>query len=311
MKGIKWIRKKYNDLQSMISVIRDDRNSKFDVSLLTRMRFLCMGFSSDKYRIYNFQNKKYGDYLSDYCRYKTRYINRDYSVVFNNKLLTERLLSSYIRCPKNYALIQHGNIVSINKDNDISNINSVIDFCKNNGSLVLKPISEGSGKGFALIKWDEGFFINYKAITKEDLISFITGLNNYLIVEFINQGEFSNSLYPYATNTIRMLTMVDPVTKEPFIARAVQRIGNEKTKPTDNFRCGRGGLNAQIDLDTGTLGQAISITERGEIERYDRHPDDIVVIEINNYSGVTIFQVHGPILTDKNIRRFYEYHGIL
>lgn len=38
---------------------------------------------------------------------------------------------------------------------------------------------------------------------------------------------------------------------------------------------------------------------------------EILIIEANNCSDVSFLQVHKPLLKDKKVREFYEYHGII
>src|SRR5699024_4574574 len=96
--------------------------------------------------------------------------------------------------------------------------------------------------------------------------------------EYIEQGEFGNSLNNTSLNTIRILTLQDIETNEPFIPIAVQRIGNKKSSPTDNWS--RGGFSASIDLDTGELGKAVSHPDSSkELNWYKYHPDNNNIIQ--------------------------------
>jgi hypothetical protein len=166
----------------------------------------------------------------------------------------------------------------------------------------------------------------------------------------VQQGEFPSSIFPGAVNTIRILTMSDPDTEEPFVAAAAHRFGSQSSAPVDNLHAG--GLSSLIDLESGALSAA---AERGEdrLIMHDVHPDtgaqisgrvvpnwsalkeqvlevanrlpflcyvgwDIaltakgpVFLEGNKQPNFRAFQLHRPLLLDPRIKRFYEKHGII
>src|SRR5699024_5670137 len=145
--------------------------------------------------------------------------------------------------------------------------------------------------------------------------------------------------------------MIDPENHEPFIARAVQRIGSKTSKGLDNFTMG--GYSANIDIETGILSEAATKIGGKELEWYDKHPDtgaqikgvqvprwdeikkkllnimrempylkyagwdivltdeDIVTIEGNNHSQVGVMQLHKQLLIEPRIKKFYKYYNII
>src|SRR5699024_5080801 len=68
--------------------------------------------------------------------------------------------------------------------------------------------------------------------------------------------RYSNNIYSGTINTIRILTMRDPDTREALIATAVHLCGREKTKPVHHVW--KGGITASVDLDTVVLQQHAS-----------------------------------------------------
>jgi len=87
--------------------------------------------------------------------------------------------------------------------------------------------------------------------------------------------------FPFSTNTIRVVTMVDPETQEPFIAGAYHRIGTKKSSPVDNNFLG--GLTCRINLESGTLGPGVAPYEHApdfkDLVFHSRHPDTDSPIE--------------------------------
>ncbi len=123
-------------------------------------------------------------------------------------------------------------------------------------SLVLKPSGGTRGRGVYRL---EAGALNGEETTPEALEKFVRGLDDYLVTETVEQAAYARSIFPGSTNSVRVMTFVDPETQEPFIARAVHRFGGTSTASIDSLLLG--GLCANIDLETGMLEQGV------------RHPD--------------------------------------
>ncbi|MDN6160762.1 MAG: hypothetical protein L0I85_06245, partial [Staphylococcus equorum] len=95
-------------------------------------------------------------------------------------------------------------------------------------------------------------------------------------------------IFPGTINTIRILVMRDPSTKQPFIATAVHKFGSKKTEPVDNVS--NGGMTALVNLKTGVLEKsALHSMNNKEIEWINLHPDTKEIIEgvqIPNWSEI-------------------------
>jgi hypothetical protein len=178
-----------------------------------------------------------------------------------------------------------------------------------------------------------------------------TGHDERLVCEFIEQAPYAAELYPGSANTLRMLSMWDPETDEPFVTFAVQRIGTERSAPVDNFS--RGGLSAEVDLVSGELNQAVHSPYTGSLDWHDTHPEtgaqiagvevpdwralrdgildiaaqfpqlpyvgwDVLITDEGEFTIIeansctdVTLQVHRPLLDDPRARRFYEHHDII
>lgn len=275
----KKIKQKLKDIYYMRLVLKEDRNSIYTESFTRRMKALKRGFARDKKTLYRYNNKNIKNYLNDYSRFKTKKINAQSSHVFNDKLITERVLSQFVKFPKTYGIIKNKKLIAFTDDLIDKDYKSIMKLIEEKKKVVIKPISEGGGKGVHVLKYECGFFIDDNKLNKEKLLHFIKTLDEYLITEFISQGEYSKELFPDSTNTIRILTMIDPLDNQPFIAKAAQRIGNANTAPIDNFGGGKGGLNAKIDIEKGILGTAVTFTKEGKYLEYDNHPDTKYIIK--------------------------------
>lgn len=354
---LKKLKYAFQNITIFRTILLEEKKAEFNTTYKEKYLGLRNGFNSEKVLMYGLTKDNVKSYVSEHRRYRAKRINERASHVYDNKLITERVLKAFVSVPEGYYYVHAGKVTPLAPEDDNSlSVDELMNFFRKEQKLILKPITGGSGKGVQVVTYDEErdlFYTNNKENNSNEMIQFLQSLKNYLVTEFVKQSDYSASLYPESTNTIRVLTMVDPKTNEPFIAAAAQRIGTEKTKPMDNFGGGRGGLSFLVDLETGKLNRGARISSKGGKEVIDRHPDtqelllgltvphwekikadllktvkknpylkyvgwDVLVtedgfsvIEINSFSGVSVFQVHQPLPAfDPRIEEFYQHHNI-
>lgn len=350
MKKFKKIYKSLAFKKALINKELDGKNK--DYAFFNKINWLKKGFTTESVIMYQLNKKKYKDFVSDYEQMLTGTINGDHSYVLNNKVVFELVNKKYITIPKTIAIVSSGKI-NINEGNqtDIENLIKYLEL-NNISTVIVKPINDSRGNGiFKLELKDQVILLNDAEITIKKLNNIIKKLDQYYFSEYIEQSDFANQLYPHTINSIRILTMIDPVTNDPFIVSAVQRIGTNNSIPTDNFH--RGGLSANIELDTGLINKAASIPTEGKLKWHSVHPEtknkiqgsvipnwgdindqiinlaqknsnlkyvgwDIVltdegisVLEGNSWPDVNVFQIHNPLLINGKVRRFYKFHNII
>ena len=337
------------------ALLRKEFRSRLPVSLGTRMRMWRRGFLGESSVIYGLESADMAEYLSDYCRFvRTPRINGKHARILNSKLLFNRVLGKYDEyLPEIFCTLDSGKVIVLSDRHAMNSIDDVIDGCLKLGKVVAKPVSGGGGSGIAMISCSaaEAFEINGRQYSRDELRLFLAGLRNSMIVEFVAQDKYAADISPYATNTIRVLTMWDYDRNEPFVAAAVHRFGSINSTPVDNWT--QGGLSCVVDLEEGRLGKGVSYPAHGELVWHAVHPDtgvevegktvphwesiregilgmaryipfipyigwDIVVtgdgfkvLEGNSYSDVNLFQVHVPLLRTPRIRRFYEINNVV
>lgn len=277
----------------------------------------------------------------------SRWINEPFNSLLTNKYVFANILGKFIKVPETFGLISRGIYYpEINIDEDY--------LLEKANSFVIKPVDGGGGKGVYLIKKanDREFLIN-NAETKNrsQIEKLFKNLDNYLVIEYIEQGKFQKSLNTNSINTMRVLTLFDPQSNKPFIAQAVQRVGVEKSAPQDNFT--KGGLSFNIDLETGMLSDGTSHPKTAHHNRFSLHPDtnkqieglvipqwdyikqqiihvasklpmlkcvgwdflmtdnELVAIEGNHHPDPDVLQAHGPLLTNERVKFFYNYYDII
>jgi len=344
------------DLIRVAGLIVSEFRSQAGLSLRHSIRAWRRGFTRFNYCMYGLaQSGNPEDYLSDFEALRQEHINSRFVEIVKNKLSFPLLMKQCgIPSPEIHGVIRNGIFYSLHPMETAEPAGFLKELRKPGDRIVLKPLSGWHGFGYLMLEQsNNGYRVNGEDATLRDVTDMTGELNNYIVTEFINQGEYAAGLYPHTTNTIRMLTFLDPETTTPFIARVVQRIGTSRSLPVDNFRGGSGGLSATVDPDSGNLGPAAMVDAKGHVTWHTRHPEtdariegvvvpawseirssilecanrlafapliawDIAptrtgfsVIEGNPSSGMPVMQIHGPMLTDPRIRRFYKYHNVI
>lgn len=348
---------KYKQLRYFL---RQELNCNTPVPLARRAAMLSRGFLGESYYIYGRNPGALTSYLSDYARIvRTPFINGRNSCLLDDKLLFFYCFCAMLDIPRNLALIDRGTCLPIGEQHGTKNGpaiqggDSLLNYCRDRGGVVFKLHRGGAGSKIRVLRHDQdrGFLLNGKPVRADDFKQRLSTWTETLACEYVSQAEFSRTIFPDSTNTIRLLTMIDPDTGESFAAAAVHRFGNRESAPVDNWA--EGGFTAKVDMESGELGPGLSYPKDGHPIPYEVHPDsgeriqgvtipgwatirdrilavaqswsivpyvgwDIVVtdqgfkvIEGNNFSGVHILQIHEPLLSNPRVRRFYEYHKVI
>jgi hypothetical protein len=241
------------------------------------------------------------------------------------------------------AVIQSGRVFPTSADVPTPDADGLVAAARALDGLVLKPRDCSLGIGILFLVPEDGqLWLNREPVQPADLVERIRFLNSYIVTTRVRQAPYAARLFDKTTNSIRVLTMVDPASGEAFPAYAVHRIGTEASYPVDN--CDSGGIYCLIDLETGRLSHPIA---KGG-KRLEKHPDtgmriegvtvpgwsellesivrlaqkldfidyvgwDVVVtgdgftvIEGNYNPG--LHQMFGPILGNDRVRAFYQHH---
>ncbi len=319
------------------------------LSLAHRLRAWRHGMTSQSYAWFHLCEGFPQDYVSDYERLKGLDLLEFYDDLLQNKVIFEMAMRNYLRVPRNLGFIMHGRVFALQEAVKLDSTGSLLELARE-APVVLKPACGAEGKGVIMLRnTGASILANGSARTVDDMQTLISSLDDYVVTEFVKQGAYASALYPRTTNTIRLLTMMDPDTQEPFIPMALQRIGTAASEPVDNWHAG--GIEASIDLESGVLGPAVGREGTDRLVSHAKHPDtgtqivgaqvpywreikdtilrtvrlmpyltqvgwDIAVaddgpwvIEGNGLPGSN--QELGPYLLHPRMRRFYQYHHII
>lgn len=339
----------------LASLVRKELHSSVPVDWGVRYRCWKQGFVGESAAIYDRPDAQFDEYLSDFARQmKTPRINGDFREVLDNKLVFWYTVRDYVDTPRAFAVVDRSGISPLDEGTPLRDLGAFLDFCADHKGLVLRRVRGGGGANvFILRAADGGFRLNERRLDRSGAVEALKRLppDNYLVTEFVEQGSYSSEIFGGTTNTIRVITMLDPDTREPFIPVAVHRFGSRRSLPVDNWS--QGGLSVMVDVESGTLSQGVTYPAGGTLQWHDRHPDtgaqiagrrvpgwagareailalaerlsflryvgwDVVVrddgmslIEGNNYTDVNLLQVHRPLLANERVRKFYRHHGVI
>ena len=305
------------------------------------------GFMVDQVAMYNLSRSNKKEYLSEFDWHKSRNINAPYSSMLNNKVVFGEIVERYCPSPEIYAVERHGQIIGMH-GRVFNGWDDVIALLKEVGAFVVKPVGEGKGNNIHIVKFNgNGIIMGGQPSSEEELISCLKRSKNWFICAYAQQADYLNEIYANSANTIRMIVLRNSETKQLELCYAVQRIGTAWTGAVDNGS--KGGLVANIDLETGELSEARTLHN---LTVYENHPDtraqikgrvipnweaiksgvtevsshfpylDIIawdilptpdgftVIEANTSSGVNIIQLWGP-QRNGRLGEFYREHGVI
>ena len=345
---MKRLKKSIIRIKNFIRLLNRERKSVVSTTLSQKIHCYSRGFLSESSIIYNFKvnNSKY--YLTDYARYtKAPFLNIDFGYLIDNKFLFDLYFSNTI---KGLGLICSG--VFYGNDDAKPVLPVIYNLLRSGKSLVIKPLAGGGGFGILFVSVNKDrLIVNGKASNDIELLTELNSSKGYILYNHFNQKGFSHLFYPPSLNTLRVVTMIDPKTKQPFIPIAVHRFGTKQSGNVDNWS--NGGLSANINIETGFMGKAVAYPVKGKLEWHSVHPDsraqiegiqipvwnrvkemvlssankismipyigwdvvisdnDIYILEANTNSDVNLLQVHKPLLLINGVTEFFNYHKVL
>lgn len=309
------------------------------------------GFLSESGVIYNCSGTSLDDYVPDTARFiRAPEIQIRGGYLVDDKAVFWAVFGLCVPVPRLVAEIRRGVVTVFGQQTARLGPN---EFVQTMGDVVIKPKGGGGGAGILVMrKQGEGnWMVNGQGRSQTQIGELLAGLDRYIVTEFVQQAQYARAIYPQTTNTLRILTMIDPDSGSSFLATAVHRFGTQRSGPADNWT--RGGLSARVELETGVLGRGATYPFHSVVQWRDRHPDtgeqiagitiphwrDIVaclrraaerfsfipylgwdvvvtddafvVIEVNSNTDVNLLQVHGPLMSDARVRRFYRHHGVI
>jgi len=137
--------------------------------------------------------------------------------------------------------------------------------------LVIKPLQGGMGDGiFFVEKTNDEYLLNRKKVHLNLINNLMKSLEYHGIYLLIKQHRVISRIYDKTINTLRITSYIQK-NGSPKIFGAVLRVGTKNTIPVDNFS--KGGITANVDLETGITGQPKYRNSEGKCRTIDNHPN--------------------------------------
>jgi glutathione synthase/RimK-type ligase-like ATP-grasp enzyme len=347
------IKRIFRDIILIGTWISIERKSPVKLSLWQRWQALRHGFFTESYALFFPDGQhNYTEYFSDYQQsLKMPVINERNGILLADKTIFYDFMSPFhAYIPPLYGVIKQGKIVSLPEKYKIQHFEDIEKLLSEEKVLVFKPVSDYGGNGVIVPRLiEDQLFINQKLSDFGTLARELTRMKHYMIVKFVEQHEYARRIFSGSTNSIRILTMIDPETQEAFIADIFHRFGTNKSIPVDNWK--QGGVLTHIDIETGMLGDTIYRSTDKKLLKMSFHPDseapvkgviipnwefikakilemakfayhcpyigwDVVpqengfyILEGNDCPNVT--QLYNPMLANPKIRKFYQFYGVV
>lgn len=238
------------------------------------------GFNPWRIRQYGLNENNYRSIISDRDYFYLYPINNSYSVFIDNKLTTKYILAPFDKyMPKYYFHILNGRGIMKLMDcpkNLCENIEGVLQLLEREKILAVKQAAGTYGVGFYKITFDgNDYFANNQRYSRKELSSLISGLDNYIITEYVIMHPELAKINPNAVNTVRV-TLINEHGNDPIIPFAFWRIGTKKSGSVDNVA--QGGMVCKVDVKTGRFydGQVLVDHVYSDVKV---HPDSGVELE--------------------------------
>lgn len=263
---------------------------RFDVPWRRRLWLYRNGFLSSRDVVWELSPDTVGGYLSDRQVGATGRIDEPYAVALKNKRLFQAVVSGTHGhlLPAVYGVARQGRIVGdargggVVDDVEAPRVRSVEDLVAllEDEPVVAKPAVGDNGSAVRVLASRDGqLLVDGRPVSRSAFEAVLATPWDLLLVEHVSQADYAAAVYPDATNSLRILTMVDPDTGEPFVAVAAHRFGTAASGAVDNWSAG--GISARVDPDSGELGPAVaSLAREADAGRWmATHPDTGTAIE--------------------------------
>ena len=262
----------------------DDYFANTGIDKAEKEWFYQRGFTSYKTGWYGLTKDNYNDYISDFDFYSPNNYSKNRFIIkwFDYKLTTYYVLSSFKQfMPRHFFYISGGEFapmdVGFTRYGTTEDVLTILQ----SGYVALKPCMGGHGKGFYKIqKTDAGYSINNNTATKEDVMSLIGSLDDYILTEYgLPHKVFREASGEDRFAVIRTVTVFDKV-EGPQLTAILIRLGTSTSGLVTDYD---GCINCGVDLETGKLfhplirsGDAEGIIRGTAITK---HPDTGVDLE--------------------------------
>ena len=271
--GIKRFRFWYKNIYN----VHNKSGQVVKIPFFTKLKYNFLGFTDLQYVVFNLKKNNYKDYISTWERLRLEDVNGRFAFFLGEKVMFERMFGKFVNVPHIHCWVKCGKF--INLDDNETEI-SIIKEIQKEGAFIAKPTrSLGGGKKIHQVSYaDQFYYIDGKEFFEDDFVKECRKLEDYIFTKKISSHEYSKKIYPYSSNTIRVITTMDNTSNEVDVLLAFHRFGTKRSKFVDNISSG--GVFALVDIETGKLGVAKSIFDLNNLDKtYPNHPDTGIPIK--------------------------------
>jgi len=331
-------------------LISEEKKYDSGTRFFTKIKLLLKGFTSEKKELYDFEKNNIDQYLTDFQRRKTQKINGKYSILIDDKEIFEIILRDQNVVPKTFGKVENGIVSLSNEKSDVPSLislvkhnNSIIIKKKIGGGgkgiyrieyandviTINNKITSEQEFNVFLANLDDSLISEHlkQADYSNEIYPGTINTIRMLILKDPNTEKsfiasavhkFGSKKTEPADNVWRggLTSLVNIDTG--IIQRPALHQENNKaiewveTHPDTNIRI----EGTQIPYWNEITTSVLNLTDNLENIQYIGWDvvvtnDGFKIIEGNNFSDVNIIQIHQPLLNNKRVREFYEYHKIL
>jgi len=206
-------------------------------------------------------NNKYRRWIDDKLTMKYILAPFDkYMPRYYYHLLKERGVMRLMDCPEGYK----------------SNSGDVARLLRDKGQLAIKMTAGTYGIGFFKAEYkEEKYYVNGKDYDEDGFKTFITGLEDYIVTEFVEMHHELKALNPCSVNTVRVM-VINEHGDDPIVPFAYMRIGTKKSGIVDNVA--QGGMFCKVNVEDGHFYDGETAFNH-EIVKVEYHPDTHIKID--------------------------------
>lgn len=289
------------------------------------------GFLVNDWKILRLNNNNYKNYLSSKQYSNFHPINGYYTKLIDDKITIKYILSGTELekyTPDYYFLIDENSHVFSMMDAPVKKenygVDDILSLLKSMHVLAIKLVTGSIGRGFYKCEYVDGkIYSNSKEMSESEFKAFISGLKNYIIMEYLHTHEELADFWPTTANTLRyLLCRIDG---EYYMLKSFIRFGSKKTGEVENFNTG--GVLCYIDDNGSFNGGYIIDSGKKRLSSLfvDRHPDtgremkgtiplwsevQKAAIGIAKYIPETKYLGFDFVITDKNEVKLLEINSL-
>ncbi|MBL0712098.1 MAG: hypothetical protein JJV98_00220 [Desulfosarcina sp.] len=309
------------------------------------------GFFPNKKELYQFSRYDRAQYISDQQMLMTAYINGEQAVLLNDKVLFKLVMGPFVHVPHNFAFVGEGRFISLDPEiKDLSDVKALLVRHRNlivkptsglggKGITLLQYGADGFLSNRRKRRWRE---ISRTLLTAGDVIicEYIRQgqFANHLYPHTVNtirmlsmrDPETGTSFIAAAAFRIGCSRSipVDNISAGGLVCDIDLASGCLGKAATGFF--GKGAFQwLEKHPDTGVRLEGLTLEGwdrickkiQGVVDKFPYLPyiawdvalgdDDIVVVEGNAWSDVSLFQIYRPLLRDRRIGAFLKHHQII